>query len=187
MLRRQSDLENSIVGSENLRQHPLRECRGQRDPVNAALAGQLLALVDRDRHAGRGLNQQAALGQEPCKQHPVPMFIGTLGDEVFDGLLSPRPQGDHQADDRGRASDDGGSAARPSSWAMAHGAPPLAAREPSARLLPLRPLPPERPSRGLCAIRVRAWPYSVDQDRAGLDGVQECCFRPGEPVLHVFC
>ena len=41
-------------------------------------------------------------------------------------------------------------------------------------------------SRAPCAIRVRGWPYSVDQDRAGLDGIQECCFRPGEPVLHVF-
>ena len=66
----------------------MRECGGQRYPVNAALASQLLALVDGNRHARRGLDQQAALGEKPREQHPVPLLVRALGDQMLDALFS---------------------------------------------------------------------------------------------------
>src|ERR1035437_3624378 len=65
-------------------------------------------------------------------------------------------RGDPQADDRGRADDDGGFAGRTSWWAMARGAPQPIDRGPSGRLLRLLASPLERTSQGSCPITVRA-------------------------------
>ena len=64
------------------------ESGGQGYPVDAALTRELLALVDRNRHAGRGLDQQPALGEKPREQHPVPLLVRALGHQVLDALLS---------------------------------------------------------------------------------------------------
>src|SRR5882672_1666707 len=90
------------------------------------------------------------------------------------------PQVDPRADDRGHANGVGAFDGETTWWARARDVPRPVDREPSGRRLRIRFWPPEQLSRGLCAIRVRAWPYSANQDWAGLNGLQECHLRPSE-------
>ena len=67
------------------------EAGGERPLVHALLAGalplgQFLALVQRHRHAHLRLDEQVVLGEEAGEQHAMPVFVGALLDEAFDGL-----------------------------------------------------------------------------------------------------
>src|SRR5438046_2903607 len=101
-------------------------------------------------------------------------------------LVSLLPQADPQAGDLVHGGDAGASAAQTSWSTTAQGELLPAVPATSGRRLRLDVGPPVLTFQGRCGVRVRAWPYSVDQDRSGLDGVQKCGLGPGEPVLYVF-
>ncbi|MES9989483.1 MAG: hypothetical protein ABW077_16375 [Candidatus Thiodiazotropha endolucinida] len=82
------DLENGMIRSEHLRQHAVREARGQRPFVYALFLRQLLTLIQRDGDTHLGLDQQVVFCKKPGKQHPVPVLIGTLVNEVVDTMAA---------------------------------------------------------------------------------------------------
>ncbi len=86
MLRGELDLQQHVIGPEDLRQHPAGVSGRQDVAVGCPLRGcQLLALLEADRHAV-GVHQQVVLGQEPGEEHPVPVLVGELLGQVLDGL-----------------------------------------------------------------------------------------------------
>jgi len=62
----------------------LRTARGEHPDVDSFFVGQFFGLFQTDRHAHLRLDQQAAVGQEPGKEHSVPVFVGALARQVID-------------------------------------------------------------------------------------------------------
>ena len=89
-LGRQGDGEGGVVAAEDAGQHPLREAPGHGPAILSPLAGQLLAIGQRDGDAFFGLDQQVVLGQEAGEQHAVPVLVGDLVGEALDLLHAGR-------------------------------------------------------------------------------------------------
>jgi len=82
------DLQRGVVGPEHLREHPLGETAGEGPRIGALLAGEVLTLGDADRDLRLRLDQEIALGEESGEEHPVPVLVGALVDEMVDGLVT---------------------------------------------------------------------------------------------------
>ena len=76
---------------EDARQHPRREAPGDGPPVRILRLRQFGALFRRNGHPVVRLQEQPVLGQEPGKQHPVPLLVCHLVTKPAD-LLRARPQ-----------------------------------------------------------------------------------------------
>ena len=86
LLRRQRDLQHRIARAEDLREHALREVARKHQPVLAPLARELAALVQRERHARLGLDEQLVLREEAGEQHAMPVLVGALVLQPLDAL-----------------------------------------------------------------------------------------------------
>ena len=86
----EGDLEQRVVRPEDLRQHPLGAAGGEDPHVHAFFLGQFLGLGQADGHVLFRLDQQIVLGQEPGKEHPMPVLVGALADQVVDGQPAGR-------------------------------------------------------------------------------------------------
>ena len=82
VLGREGDLEQRVVGPEDLRQHPLGAAGGEDPHIHAVFLGQFLGLGQADGHVLLRLDQQTVLGQEPGEEHPMPVFVGALAGQV---------------------------------------------------------------------------------------------------------
>ena len=85
---RQPYLEHRQVRPEHLRQHGPGEMCGQVPLVHVLLGRQLLALLQRDGYAHLRLDEQVILGKKPSEHHAVPVLVGTLLHQMFDGLVA---------------------------------------------------------------------------------------------------
>ena len=85
----QLDSERRIVGPEDLRQHRRGESASERPGILALLPGEFPAVVEGDRSLVLRLDQEAVLGQKPCEQHPVPVFVRHFAREPLHFLLFP--------------------------------------------------------------------------------------------------
>ena len=82
--------EDGVIGPEYLRQHFVRETRGQVPPVDTFFLRQFLALVQRDGDPELGLDQELVLGERTRKQHPVPVLAGAFVDQVINRVSTGR-------------------------------------------------------------------------------------------------
>ena len=88
LLRGEVDLQQHVVGAENLRQHPAGITRRKDEAVRGrwvSILGQFFALFQADGHAVR-VHEQMILGQEPGEEHPMPILVGEFLGQLVNGL-----------------------------------------------------------------------------------------------------
>ena len=85
MLGWQDKLEHRGIRTEDLRKHSRGEAgRDLPSIAGSLMCGQLVTFLKRDgdRLMRVGIHEKIVLGEEPGEQHPVPVLVGALSDQV---------------------------------------------------------------------------------------------------------
>ncbi len=81
---RKSNLQHRVIRAKDLRQHLLGKTAGQGPKIGTFLLGQFLTLFQTNGHPHLRLDEEVIFRQETGKEHPMPVLVSTLLNQMRD-------------------------------------------------------------------------------------------------------